>query len=124
MKDVTKRRFVNRGWSGCLFVEFDVKGAAASNRHPVFKLLEDPENKKGDGGGGDAEFRRLATEILTKRIHLGECVLVAGAVCSSNAVLEAIESLFRTAQLGESLGRHLIAGDVVGVVLDKGVELD
>ena len=66
---------------------------------------------------------RLAADVPAESVHFGERVLVAGAVCSGYAVMEAIESFFSAAQLRKGLGRHLIAGNVVGVVLNEGAEL-
>lgn len=66
---------------------------------------------------------RLATKIVAEGLHFGEGMLVAGPVGSGYAGVEAFQGLGGAVELGKGLGGHLIGRNVVGVVLDEGVEL-
>ena len=65
----------------------------------------------------------ISGEVFAQCFHLGEGVLVAGAVGGGDASVEAVEGLGGAIELGEGLGGHLVGGDVVGVVLDQRFEL-
>jgi len=62
-------------------------------------------------------------KLFAEAFHLGEGVLVAGAVRGGDAFVEAGEGFVGAVELGQRLGRHLICGDVIGIVGDKGGEL-
>ena len=64
-----------------------------------------------------------AGKFFAHGFHFGEGVLVAGAVGGGDALVQALEGLVDAAEGDERLGRHLVGGNVVGVVLDAGGEL-
>ncbi len=72
----------------------------------------------------DWRLGRLAGgEVFAEGFHLGEGVLVAGAVGGGDALVEAVEGFGDVVEFGEGLRGHLVGGDVVGVVGDAGGEL-
>ena len=66
--------------------------------------------------------RALLRKLFAHSFHLGEGVLVAGAISRSDAGMETGEGFFGSAEFGEGLGGHLISGDIVGIVADEGCE--
>ena len=48
---------------------------------------------------------------------------VVGALGSGEALFQAADRFVGAAKFGESLGGHLVGGDVVGIVLDEAGEL-
>ncbi len=65
----------------------------------------------------------LGGKFLAEGFHLGEGVLVAGAVGGGDAFVEASDCSPRVIVRRHGLGGHLVGGDVVGVVGDAPVEL-
>ena len=81
-----------------------------------------------DGAPGRSGWVRISNagsvdEFFAHGFHLGEGVLVAGAVGGGDAGMEAFECGFGAAEFGEGLRGHLVGGDVVGGVGDEGGEL-
>lgn len=63
-------------------------------------------------------------ELLPHTFHFREGMLVAGAVGGGDAFVETGEGFFGAARFDESLRGHLVARDIIGIVLDEGVEFD
>ena len=61
-------------------------------------------------------------EIVEESLHFTGGVGVVGALGGGEAFFQAGDGLFGAAEFGEGLGGHLVARDVVGVVVDKGGE--
>src|ERR1700730_8948633 len=68
-------------------------------------------------------YKLSPLEVFAHGFHLGQGVLVAGAVGGGDAFVEAGQGFFGAALFCEGLGGHLVGGDVVGGVLDEGGEL-
>src|SRR5690242_17864398 len=58
-------------------------------------------------------------EIVQEGFHFGARVLIARFGCCGNACRENLASFFSAFLSGKKLSKHLIAGDVAGVVLDE-----
>jgi hypothetical protein len=61
-------------------------------------------------------------EVFAHSFHLGEGVLVIGAISGGYAFVEAGQGLLGATLFDEGLGGHLVGGDVVGIVVDEGGE--
>ncbi len=68
-------------------------------------------------------LKSLTCEFISKCIHLGEGMLIARAVGSRDAVMQASEGGRRLSVRGHRLSGHLVRGNVVGVVGDAAIEL-
>jgi hypothetical protein len=62
-------------------------------------------------------------KFVEEGLHFAGGVGVVRALGSGESFFQASDSFFGAAQFGEGLGRHLVGGDVVGVVVDEGGEL-
>ncbi len=68
-------------------------------------------------------YTPLSCEFFTQRFHLGEGVLVAGAVGGGDALVQAGDGGLGLRVGGHGLGGHLVGRHVVGIVGDAAVEL-
>jgi hypothetical protein len=64
----------------------------------------------------------LEAEVVEEALHFRDGVGVANASGGGDAGVEAGDGLVVVALFGECLGRHLVGGDVIGVVLDAEIE--
>jgi hypothetical protein len=65
----------------------------------------------------------LDGEVFAEGFHLGEGVLVAGAVGGGDAEVKLVERGCGLVERDHGLRGHLVGGDVVGVASDAGGEL-
>lgn len=62
-------------------------------------------------------------EVVEEGLHFAGGMDVAGALGGVEALCQACDRFVRATELGEGLGRHLVGGNVVGVVVNEGGEL-
>ena len=62
-------------------------------------------------------------EVIEKGLHFSGGVGVVGALGGAEACLQARDGFLGAPQFGEGLGGHLVARDIVGVVVDESGEL-
>ena len=74
-------------------------------------------------GCSKARSSLSAVEFFAHRFHLGEGVLVVGAIGYGDASVQALEGFVDAVERDEGLRGHLVGRDVVGIVRDAVGEL-
>jgi len=69
------------------------------------------------------DFLSSECEVIEKSLHLARGMGVAVALGGGEAFFQACDGFVGATQFGEGLSRHLVGGDVVGIVVDEGGEL-